>query len=641
MKKTNITYYVFSLSLRSLLFCIINKKVYFFSTDKDNSFAIIILKRLSPLWSRFSKWIHEPSSYLGDHHGLYFQVQKDALECTDTVYRELDLETCLFISKYNMMFHTNKMGPFVQRSLADYILQLLKCLYRVHYDDSSQKMILLRDTPVNRLVFSWWDRKIPNTIQVKWNKTSKILAVIEALISICALWIYQIFSRGISFRVKIYNCRIIKESTWGLRRRLFRDDFFIDNNTLGTNDLLLYTTGTSERSRLHAYADAQDSEYKTTNLKNLKMSFGLIVIRMFKYHLLLPISLTVRSISRNEAYMLREFLTTFHRAAIPYEVLFTHYRFRVELSGKEATVTHIPETIIMNLYGAKSVLWHWSDHTTFSDVSLKFKCHNTYLVWGKITHSFNSEVLLQDRIMKTDFVGKVIETGLIFNENFSKLSRNKHDTFKRFGLSINDRRVVVFYDESFNPHSIYPIQDFFDYWQMIHEFILERTDVIVIMKSKKGSADFAKMPDGGKQISSIKQQCIETGRFYHIDYPFEFDITDVLPLSDINISMGMCSPSTLAILCGKIGLYYDMTGNDQHPFAQKYKNILVFDNKNNLLSLMNHILDNNYNPLKEIDPDLLRQYDPFQDEKGLQRFREALVKESITKIPPKDSAQLN
>ncbi|MEI6632171.1 MAG: hypothetical protein WCL25_06130, partial [bacterium] len=85
------------------------------------------------------------------------------------------------------------------------------------------------------------------------------------------------------------------------------------------------------------------------------------------------------------------------------------------------------------------------------------------------------------------------------------------------------------------------------------------------------------------------------------------------------------SPSTIALLCGKVGLYYDTTGSDHHPFAQQYRNIVTFDSKRNLFLAVSKILDEGYNPLDEIEPGLLKNYDHFRDDKGLQRFREALL----------------
>ena len=62
---------------------------------------------------------------------------------------------------------------------------------------------------------------------------------------------------------------------------------------------------------------------------------------------------------------------------------------------------------------------------------------------------------------------------------------------------------------------------------------------------------------------------------------------------------------------------------DGCAFVNKYKNRVVFNNKRDLFSTINRIIDEDYNPLDEIEP-VLKDYDQFRDEMGLERFREAL-----------------
>ena len=116
---------------------------------------------------------------------------------------------------------------------------------------------------------------------------------------------------------------------------------------------------------------------------------------------------------------------------------------------------------------------------------------------------------------------------------------------------------------------------------MMFELVEETPNVIGLLKPKFGDKlRRSKLSDKGKKIfNNIRQRCLESGRLYIIDDPAEVGVTEVIAISDINITMGMASPSTIALLCGKTGLYYDTTGNDYHPFTKKYRNKVVFDNK--------------------------------------------------------------
>jgi len=408
----------------------------------------------------------------------------------------------------------------------------------------------------------------------------------------------------------------MKEAVTGLSRALFRDDFFIDNERLLKRDLLLYTYGSSEQHRMLAYKEAQDSEYECINKNELKIPLNLLFSRLLKYHFLLPLVFILRNFRNKQNYLLKDWFKWFHAVAIDWEILLSHYQIGLDLSINETSLVHFPETIILNNYGGKSVIYHWSDMTSGNAVSEHFKSFNIYLIWGK-AHTRG----------KRYFVDNVIETGCWLKHNFSELARNKRSICEKLGLPTSGYKVLAFYDESFAPNIRFSEEVLLDFWQMMFELIEENTNVIGIMKPKVGDKDKRrKLSDKGKEIyNDIKQRCSESGRLYFIDNPREVAVTEVIAVADLNITMGMGSPSSIALLCGKIGLYYDTTGDEYHPFAQRYRNKVVFDNKRDLFSAVNKIIEGGYNPLNEIDEELLRDYDQFRDDRGLERFRDALL----------------
>tara|TARA_Y100000031_G_C8221401_1_gene386129 strand:+ start:140 stop:1093 length:954 start_codon:yes stop_codon:yes gene_type:complete len=314
--------------------------------------------------------------------------------------------------------------------------------------------------------------------------------------------------------------------------------------------------------------------------------------------------------------MLKDWLKWFHAVAIDREILLSHYQIGLDLSVNETSLVHIPETIILNNYGAKSVIYHWSDMTSGAFSTEHFKSFNIYLIWGK-AHIRGKQY----------FVDNIIETGCWLKHNFGEFTKDKKNIHKKLELPTNGYKVLAFYDESFAPNIHFSEEVLLDFWQMMFELIEENRNVIGIMKPKVGDGDKRLMLSAkGKEIyNNIKQRCSESGRFYFIDNPREVGVTEVIAISDINITMGMGSPSSIALLCGKIGLYYNTPGDDYHPFARKYKNKVVFDNKRGLFSAVNKIINQGYSPLDEIDEELLRDYDQFRDERGLERFREALL----------------
>jgi hypothetical protein len=537
------------------------------------------------------------------------------MECSDFVLSRLKLEDCQFTKVYNEKFKTNKFKPFVLKWVSTYVLELLICLYKAHLDEHSKKVVYLHNNLLNRYIYEWWGQKTGSKIQVKWLKESEVKAGLKAITYIVASFIYRLLSRRLCLPVRPKRFKIMKQATWGLRAPVFRDDFFIDDEKLLKKDLLLYTSGYYEPGRMLAYKAAQDSEYECMNKKKLKIPINLLFGRLLKYHLLLPLVFIFKNFWNKQNYLLKEWLKYFHVPAIGEEILLSHYQIGLELSVEECGLYHIPETIIMNNYGAKSVIYHWSDLTAFDAVGHHFQAFNIYLIWGK-AHLRG----------KRHFVDNVIETGCWLKHNFTEFTKNKKNICEKLGLPISGYKVIAFFDESFDPDVHFTEEVLLDFWQMMFELINENKNVIGILKPKPGNEKYSTLSNKGKEIfNNIKEKCLESGRFYFIDNPREVVLTEVIAISDINITMGMGSPSNIALLCGKIGLYYDTTGNDQHPFTQKYRGKLVFDNKRELFSAVNKIIDGAYNPLSEIEEALLEDYDQFRDEMGLVRFREALL----------------
>lgn len=610
------THYFCDFSLRILSLKLRGNQVYLFDREMTAPILITALRRIPFIRNKLNSLAQEPDIHIGSYKGLYYRINSEALECTDFVYNRLKLEDCQFAKVYNNKFRTNKFTPFVLKWVSTYVFELLSCLYRVHLDTFPEKVLYLGNTLLNQHIYDWWHQKTGNQIQVKWLKESELAAGLVAITFVLALFIFNLLSRGLCLPVRPKKFKIIKEATWGLRNPVFRDDFFIDNEKLLKKDLLLYTLGSNEPSRVLADKDAQNSEYEHININKLKIPVNLLCQRLFKYHFQFPLIFILKNFINKQNYLLKEWLTLLHARAIVYEVLLSRYQIGLELSIKEVSLGHILETIILNNYGAKSVIYHWSDMTSYDAVTEHFKSFNIYLIWGK-AHCRGKQY----------FVDNTIEIGCWVKHNFGGFTRNKRNIYEKLKLPIDGYKgykVLAFYDEDFTPDIHFTEAVLLDFWQMVSELIEDRKDIIGILKPK--SNYYTSMSSGAKEIfNNIKQRCLNSGRFYFINDPREVAVTEVIAMSDINITMGVASPSTIALLCGKIGLYYDTTGDDYHPFAQKYRNKVVFNNKRDLFSAVNKIIDGGYNPLNEIEEEILKDYDQFRDEKGVERFREALL----------------
>ena len=177
---------------------------------------ISALRKIPFIRNKLDHLAQEPDIHIGDYQGLFYRINKEAIECTDFVTNYLKLEDSRFIKVYNVRFKTRKFTPFVLKWVSLYILELLTCLYRVQLDTPTEKVLYLRNNPLNRHIYEWWHRKTAHQIQVAWLKESEFQAGWKALISIPVLFISKILSRGLCLPVRPKKYKIIKEATWGL-----------------------------------------------------------------------------------------------------------------------------------------------------------------------------------------------------------------------------------------------------------------------------------------------------------------------------------------------------------------------------------------------------------------------------------------
>ncbi len=180
---------------------------------------------------------------------------------------------------------------------------------------------------------------------------------------------------------------------------------------------------------------------------------------------------------------------------------------------------------------------------------------------------------------------------------------------------------MTFFDNSFND-SIHLTRRFFlNYLEIIEEFCKNNTAVHVFLKPKNNKARvFESLGDKIGQYKEIWNKLINRSNFIYLD-PIEFGFEESLAVSDVCISMGLNSPSTVALICGKNALYFDDTGNKYHPFAKKYENIIVFEDKDRMFRQLNNILNGQFNCRDVLSDEIIREYDAFNDENALERLR--------------------
>lgn len=306
----------------------------------------------------------------------------------------------------------------------------------------------------------------------------------------------------------------------------------------------------------------------------------------------------------------------FHKSAFPIELFMNLYHIKCHISTKDWG--DIEETIILNKYGAKNVIFHWSDLTIFKAYSLAFAAHNIYFVWGDIHYDYHSI---------NHFIDEKVNIGCIFKKEYNKAFGNKENIMAREPKLKKRTKTVTFFDNSIDNEGCFPVRLYLMYLEIIREFCRKNKDINVLLKAKSGEKYMLKQMKNNlehlDQYEKIRAGLFNCDNFKYLS-PLKWSMEDAIAVSDICVTMLVRSPSTVALICGKNALYYDDTGNIYHPFAVNHRNTIVFEDKNLLFEQINKILNREFDCRDIISEKEIRDYDAFIDDNSFERIRDNL-----------------
>ena len=139
----------------------------------------------------------------------------------------------------------------------------------------------------------------------------------------------------------------------------------------------------------------------------------------------------------------------FHRECFPFELLLNLYDLKFNLSVVD--FDDVANTIILNKYDSKNIMFHWSDLSVYKTYYHAFIAHNVYLAWGNIHYDCHAD---------NYFVDKKINIGCIYKSEFNKAIRNKKNIITRLDPLRSKNNIVTFFDSYFSV-SFFQTENFF------------------------------------------------------------------------------------------------------------------------------------------------------------------------------------
>lgn len=553
--------------------------------------------------------VKEHKIYLGHYKGVWYEMQKESIDVTTEFYNQVIKMGNAIINYYNRILNTDKFEAYIKKEISMQVLLLLKQLHIVRLSSPLlEKEILISKNPINNFVLKYMKTRYAVNYKIKW------ISPTWSVFSLCVYyaWLFtDIFKRGVIFNRQRKNYKLAIETIWGFKNRTFRSDMIIDNNRFKTKDILMLKWRFPNDILIETtLEEAKKRGFDTVFIPKLKININRNFFNSLFFYIYIPLKIYFKLLLSSQAYLFH-YIFFFHKRCLPVEVLMNLYNIKCHISTKDSG--DIEETIILNKYGTKNILFHWSDLAAYKGINISFIAHNVCYSWGDIHY-----------VLHSYFVDERINIGCIYKEKYNEAVNNKEDIIERMGGFKKGRKTIVFCDTSFGNHIEYTERFFLNFLGIVRDFCKMNKDMNVLLKAKNSKEELAdNLIDNIEQYRKIRDELFSLNNFIYLD-PFKYSIEEAIAISDICVTMATTSPSTIALICGKDGLYFDNTGNKNHPFAKKYENILVFEDKDLLFERISNILEGKFHCRDVISEKEIREFDAFTDDRAVERLRDGI-----------------
>lgn len=530
----------------------------------------------------------------------------------DEFVNENKLTDSYFIKIMNKAFRTSRFELLLKKWIVNYLWDFLSVV-----DDFSQlnKELVLEDAPVNRFGIQKYYSKFGIAPKIKWERRANLLQRVFSILAQGLKIFYLSFDKGLTISLKKKKYKVMREAVWGLYDfdgYYFHDDFLVDNDNIRKEDLLLFSRGiSSEEGRLKGYNDAKKSPYAHFDISDLPLGIMAFLLRVIPKYIIAGGYGLFKELSSANFSLYWSIYSSFIYNALLYEKLFCHFEIISELGHNYCSISHVPESIVCQNYGTMYYLMHWSDNSLkINRFATSFLSCDGFFIWGK-SHIQRDEE--DPRIFKV--------TGYVFKRFIKETVSRRTQILTDLGIK-PESKVISFFDESFGERCKMTEWHYVNFWQTALKFAEINKNVSVIIKSKGHQEDRLSEPLR-KRFIDIKNK-INSLENIHIFDGQRWSFIEIIGVSDIVVSQGMTSSSAIAIVCGIEGLYMDQAGYD-HIFSRHFKDRIVFDDTERLLSMARKILSGADSPLKDIPEDMLRGLDKYPDDRGIDLFRDILL----------------
>ena len=537
-------------------------------------------------------------------------LNSDLLHTAEEFVGKNRLQESYFVIGMNNAFRTTRFELLLKRWLVEYFLKLFGRL-------NDLNDLSLEDNILNRFGVEKYRSRFEKLPKIKWEKPPNFFQRLFSIALRCPIILYHSLNTGLKIYGKKKKYKIMREALWGLYDiggHYFHDDFLVDGDKVKKEDILLFSRGIpKEGARLKAYNDVKKSCYWHFDLSSLSLGVRPLFSRIIPKYIILGSRTLFKEIFSRHFSMYWSIYLYFIYNALPYEKLFSHFEVISELAHNCFSPGHIPEAIVCQNYGTRYYFMNWSDLSIGIDgYIVSFLGCDGYLLWGK-AHFTGMEG--DSRIL--------MPTGYVFKKFIKKVASNRDKILS--DMSIENRgKIISFFEENFGKECAMTEENFMVFWRTILKVARKEETNTIVIKPKTQLYHKPLSAGSKKEFYEILETLSKMKNVYVLDLN-KWSFIEVIGISDIVVTQGMTSSATIALICGIEGLYLDQAQYN-HPFSRLFKNQIVFDDPDRFLEMLFKIVHGEEKPSGHIPEPLMREYDAFDDDSGVDRFRSVLVK---------------
>ena len=564
---------------------------------------------------------HVPQKYISEYEGSFFMVENLTVELTSSFYYDYGIADKWGVNLYKNHYATEWIDTVIKFLLQAKIRDFLRFYYQVKRSENDALLIV----PENEIYRYVLGRKLfgDSTPLDCIFSGNRIFGILNRF----ALLVATVVSNTVLLLKKKYTLQNIHKNKYKVCMRahhpksegLLRNDLLINGEEIRDDDVLFF-----KEDGKNAYGRQMTEYYNKNNYRHIGLDELRVPLRslplMISDYILLPLkAFMFYGLAKEWASF--NALLTFSRTAliIGYERLFFYFDIGLMLlyhsAGSEMVIAPVlcarnKSKFGVYNFGSTVSLGRWAQYA--------FQAGDYYFTWGENIMALYAPTCEFKEVIKVGFWGK---------EEYSKIRSRREELKKEIAGDRATSRIISFYDiPYFHERSTFTAKHLLDFYNAaVACSVLDNVTVILKMKSTHNIYD-AKYPDEMRPLfDQLWGEIKKRDNMLILDTSM-YDPLHIITVSDVNVTLELSSPSTIALICGEAGIFYNVIFDyAHHSLYPKYLDRVIFDKMSRLVEAVKSHLRGEIDLRKVVDNIDLKGYDEYRDSHGIERLRQAVL----------------